>query len=79
MVLLRVVDEQVDLVLGVVKSGSSGEKLFQEWDRFFDENSDDDVRYLLEVIEIYVLLSAASALKQKYNNNQSLCSSTGWL
>ena len=58
-------NEEVNLVFGIIQCGHSSEKLLQKWGRLFDENSDHQMRDLLQTVEQNVVLPAIGALKRR--------------
>jgi hypothetical protein len=65
--ILRVVNEEIDLVFGIIEGSSPREELLQEGGRLLDEDGDDEVRDFLQVVEQYVLLPAVGTLEISFD------------
>ena len=63
--LFRVVDEQVDLVLGIIELQHPQEELLQEGRRLLHENGQHEVRHFRQLVEGHVVFPTAGALNGK--------------
>ena len=63
--LFRVVDEQVDLVLGIIELQHPQEELLQEGRRLLHENGQHEVRHFRKLVEGHDVFPTAGALNGK--------------
>ena len=70
--ILRVVNEEIDLVFGIIEGRGPREELFQEGGRLLDEDGDDQVRDFFQAVEQYVLLPTVCTLENEFDKIISL-------
>ncbi len=70
--ILRVVNEEIDLVFGIIEGRGPREELLQEGGRLLDEDGDDQVRDFLQAVEQDVLLPTVCTLENEFDNIISL-------